>query len=182
MHRVSKLVGHLTQNHVEAAANANGTAARVFGDKSQFTIRPLEITDYDKGIIPLLGQLTTVGEVSKAKFEETFRAMQATGGSVYNTLVVEDTTKGVMIGCATLLLELKFIHECGKVGHIEDVVVNSAYRGNQLGAILIKALKEIGLSLGCYKIILDCDRKNVQFYEKLGFMEHGIECAFYANK
>ena len=32
--------------------------------------------------------------------------------------------EGKVIGCATLLIEPKFIHECSNVGHIEDVVID----------------------------------------------------------
>lgn len=37
-------------------------------------------------------------------------------------------------------MELKFIRGCGKCGHIEDVVVDSTYRGLRLGLRVIEAL------------------------------------------
>lgn len=45
-----------------------------------------------------------------------------------------DEEKGRIIAAATLLLEHKFIRNCGTAGHIEDVVVDSTYRGLKLGA------------------------------------------------
>ena len=34
-----------------------------------------------------------------------------------------------IIGSTTLLIEQKFIHDGGKVGHIEDVVTRKGYEG-----------------------------------------------------
>lgn len=52
-------------------------------------------------------------------------------GSTYIT-VIEDENKEI-IASATLLIEHKFLHECGSVGHIEDVVVHDSQRGKRLG-------------------------------------------------
>jgi len=37
------------------------------------------------------------------------------------------------VGTATLLVEKKIIRSCGRAGHIEDVVVDEACRGQRLG-------------------------------------------------
>jgi glucosamine-phosphate N-acetyltransferase len=47
------------------------------------------------------------------------------------------------------------------------VAVDSAYRGKNLGLRLIKALKEVAIINGCYKITLDCTESNAPFYEKV---------------
>ena len=44
----------------------------------------------------------------------------------------ERTTERI-VATGTLLVELKFHRGCGSVGHIEDVVVDAAYRGSKLG-------------------------------------------------
>lgn len=51
-----------------------------------------------------------------------------------------DLDKGAIIATATLFVELKFIRGCSKCGHIEDVVVDSTYRGLRLGLRVIEAL------------------------------------------
>ena len=51
-----------------------------------------------------------------------------------------DLDKGQIIATATLVVELKFIRGCSKCGHIEDVVVDSTYRGLRLGLRVIEAL------------------------------------------
>ena len=54
-----------------------------------------------------------------------------------------------------------------QAGHIEDVSLDEKYRGRSLGLKLVAALKEIGLVNDCYKIMLDCNDKNLGFYEKV---------------
>ncbi len=39
------------------------------------------------------------------------------------TIVVEEAASGTLVACGSIFIELKFTHECGKVGHIEDIVV-----------------------------------------------------------
>ena len=59
---------------------------------------------------------------------------------------------GRVCGTAALLIEDKFIHGNGKVGHIEDVVTLEEYRGKGLGKALVQALSAISQSQGCYKV------------------------------
>ncbi|KAK4474981.1 hypothetical protein MN116_002083 [Schistosoma mekongi] len=54
-------------------------------------------------------------------------------------------------------------------GHIEDVIVDSRFRGMNFGRLLVDTLICIGKHMGCYKISLDCSHEKVGFYEKLGF-------------
>lgn len=61
------------------------------------------------------------------------------------------------------LVERKFVHKNGLVGHLEDVVVHEDYRKLKLGFWVIESLKHIGKLKDCYKIILDCSEKNVPF-------------------
>eukprot|EP01027_Heterolobosea_sp_BB2_P008311 GEZU01012338.1.p1 GENE.GEZU01012338.1~~GEZU01012338.1.p1 ORF type:complete len:114 (+),score=18.55 GEZU01012338.1:531-872(+) len=90
-------------------------------------------------------------------------------GDMYNVVVIEDLALNKIIGTATLLVEMKFIRGCALVGHIEDVVVSSEYRGRNLGKRIIEQLQRIAQDRGCYKVILDCTEANSKFYEKMGF-------------
>jgi glucosamine-phosphate N-acetyltransferase len=83
-------------------------------------------------------------------------------------LPLADLEKQKIIATATLLTEFKFIRNCGKCGHIEDVVVDSTYRGLRLGLRVVEALIEAAKESGCYKVILDCSESNATFYEKCG--------------
>lgn len=88
-------------------------------------------------------------------------------------------TINALVGCGTLFIEHKFVHQNGLVGHLEDVVTDTDYRGKNLGRIIIETLKDIGKSKGCYKVILDCVEKNVPFYEKCGFVQSEVRMAAY---
>ncbi|KAL2608772.1 hypothetical protein R1flu_027345 [Riccia fluitans] len=136
--------------------------------KHPFVLRALEPSDYRKGYLKLLEQLTKVGEISEEEFtarvEETRHL-----GDLHHAVVIEDVERLAIVASATLLVELKFIRKCGKAGHIEDVVVDSTVRGQHLGQRIVDHLTELAKQLGCYKVILDCTEANVPFYEKCGF-------------
>ena len=67
------------------------------------------------------------------------------------------------------------------MGHIEDVVVDTTYRGYGLGKKIIGVLVDHAKKMGCYKVILDCSNKNVGFYEKCGFVQHEVEMRLYLD-
>jgi glucosamine-phosphate N-acetyltransferase len=81
---------------------------------------------------------------------------------------------GVVVGTCTLLLEQKFIHSGGWVGHIEDVVVNKTCQRNGIGSALVEHAVREAKKRGCYKIILDCFEHLVPYYERFGFREFNI--------
>ncbi|KAK9867712.1 hypothetical protein WJX84_008139 [Apatococcus fuscideae] len=142
-------------------------------------LRRLEIQDADRGFMTLLGQLTSAPDVSRGEFEEQYNAREQ---QACHTLVIEDTKSGQIVGTASLLIERKFIRGCSKAGHIEDVVVDASYRGQQLGRRLIEALVAMARTIGCYKVILDCAKDNADFYTKCSFEEKGVEMAQYLTK
>lgn len=74
-----------------------------------------------------------------------------------------------VIGTATLVLENKFIHRGGIIGHVEDVAVHKEYQGKGVGLALISKLVQVGESLGCYKLILDCKPELENFYNHFEF-------------
>lgn len=90
-----------------------------------------------------------------------------------------DLASNRIIATATLVIELKFIRSCGKCGHIEDVVVDSSYRGLGLGLQVLEALIAAAKENGCYKIILDCAESNVAFYEKCGLTRKEVQMVRY---
>jgi glucosamine-phosphate N-acetyltransferase len=133
--------------------------------------RRLEKADYDKNYLELLKQLTTVGDVSQEKYETTVNKM---GAEVW---VVE--FEGKIIASVSLLLEQKIIHECGIVGHLEDVVVDKDYRKYGLGKFIIERIIKIAKERGCYKLIGDCKSELLGFYEKNGFESKCVQISIY---
>lgn len=97
----------------------------------------------------------------------------------YRIVVIEDMKSGRIVGTATLFKEIKFIRGCAACGHVEDVVVDSGYRGKQLGKRLLERLRQEAVEMGCYKIILDCSEDNQPFYEKCGLTRKEIQMVEY---
>jgi len=133
--------------------------------------RRLEKEDYDKNYLELLKQLTTVGDISKEKYETTFDKIEA------EVWVVE--FEGKIIASVSLLLEQKVIHECGIVGRLEDVVVDKDYRKYGLGKFIIERIIKIAKEKGCYKLIGDCKSELLGFYEKNGFESKCVQISIY---
>lgn len=86
-----------------------------------------------------------------------------------------------ILGCGTLLIEPKLIHNLSLVGHIEDIVIDNRYTNNGLGYKIISFLIEYCSNIGCYKVILDCKKELVNFYKKNGFVESNIGMSIYFN-
>ncbi|KAI5306814.1 Glucosamine-phosphate N-acetyltransferase-like protein [Ascosphaera pollenicola] len=103
--------------------------------------------------------------------------MGTRGGEYFPIVICDD--KGRVVGTGTLLVERKFIHGLGLVGHIEDIAVDTHQQGKRLGLRLIQALDYVAEKAGCYKTILDCSEHNEGFYIKCGFKRAGLEMAHY---
>lgn len=143
-----------------------------------YSIRKIELQDFH-GVVSALNVLTTVGPITKEDFASTIKHWNACKIAndipVYNPYVIVEDASGEVAATGNLIIEKKLIHGCAICGHIEDIAVSEKHQGKKLGKMLIEKLTEVGLQAGCYKIILDCDEKNVKFYEKCGYSRAGIE-------
>lgn len=110
-------------------------------DKEVFQVRKLEISDKSKGFIELLQQLTVCDSVSDKEFEQRFQEL-ASYGEDHIICVIEDNCSEKIIATGSVFIERKFIRNCGKVGHIEDVVVDPSARGLHLGKGIIEYLAD----------------------------------------
>lgn len=126
----------------------------------------------NNGFLETLENLRSVGNLDYSKAKEIFRKMASNPANKIFVAVKED---GKIIGSTTLLIEQKFIHEGGLVGHIEDVVTHKSFQNMGVGTSLMQKAIEFAKEAGCYKIILDSSESNAPFYEKLGFRKHEIE-------
>jgi glucosamine-phosphate N-acetyltransferase len=93
--------------------------------------------------------------------------------------IAQEISSKKIVGCGTILIEPKFIHKCGSVAHIEDICILPEYRSKGYGKMIIQLLINISKENGCYKLILDCNDKNVSFYEKCGFKETNKQMSIY---
>jgi glucosamine-phosphate N-acetyltransferase len=141
------------------------------------TLRKIESTDFCKGYLDLLEELTTVDKhlISHIDFDLFVQLLNV------NHLVYVIEHNDVIIASGTLLIEHKLIHGCGKVGHIEDIVIHSSYKGQQLGKLIVDSLVAYAKEHKCYKVILDCSDDLIGFYEKCNFERKGSEMATYFN-
>lgn len=147
-------------------------------EQGRFQIRRLEKSDKKKGFIELLQQLTICDSVSDKDFEERYQEL-AKQGDDHLVCVIEDSHTGKIAATGTVFIEKKFIRNCGKVGHIEDVLVDSSIRGMHLGKKIVGFLTDHAHSMGCYKVILDCSAENKPFYEKCGYKQKELQMVKY---
>lgn len=140
----------------------------------QFDLRPLREDDFLNGFFDTLSNLSEIGDINKnsERIKEIFKELSYNKN--FKIIVAEDKENHKIIGTATLFIEQKFIHDGGKVGHIEDVAIKKGFQNKGLGKEIIKELIEIAREEKCYKVILDCDEKVSRFYEKIGFKRHSI--------
>ena len=144
-------------------------------NECDFSIRRVDDSDITNDYIKLLGQLTEINGLDKTRTFDFLRSL----GKNHAVFVVEDYDMNKLVASGTILIEDKLIHDNGKVGHIEDIVVDKDYRGYGLGKKMIDYLSNYAKTEGCYKCILDCSDDNVQFYEKCGFARKGSFMATY---
>jgi glucosamine-phosphate N-acetyltransferase len=134
-------------------------------------IRELKKEDLWNGFLISLDSLKEASNIDKNKAEMIFEKINSNPDHIIAVAEID----GKIVGSTTLLIESKFIHNGGTVGHIEDVVVNKNYQGQKIGEKIMKFLIEISKKRGCYKTILDCTDDVKPFYEKLGFKQVASE-------
>lgn len=128
------------------------------------TVRPLQISDFSNGFLESLANLHD----PKLSPDEAIIIWQNMWPSMA-IYVAEDN--GKIVGCATLLVERKFLHGGCIAAHVEDVATHKDHQGKGIGSLLQRHLIEEAKRLGCYKILLDCKENLIPFYEKFGYKE-----------
>lgn len=69
-------------------------------------------------------------------FESRFDELKSIDNT-YFIVTIEDTTVSKVVATGTLVIERKFTHMTGRVGHIEDIVVDIDYRKKKLGTVYV---------------------------------------------
>ena len=91
--------------------------------------------------------------------------------------VMENNNK--LYAAGTILFEKKFIHNFSTYAHIEDIIVKNEYQGKGIGKLLLENLIKTCKEEKVYKILLDCEKKLIPFYEKCGFIDKGHQMVIY---
>ena len=132
---------------------------------TEIIIREIEEDDLEKGFLETLDFLRNASDLDKNKANEILKKIKQNSNHIIYVAI--DNKK--IVGSTTLLIEQKFIHDGGLVGHIEDVVVRKDYEGKGIGIKLVTSMLERAKEKNCYKTILDCKDDVKQFYERIGF-------------
>ena len=132
----------------------------------------LNIHRHDE-IFPLLQQLTYAPLLDNLKFNDIICSLKS------NHHIYVYITDNKIVGTITLLIEQKLIHSGKCVGHIEDLVVDKDHNGMGIAKELLAYTLQIAKDNNCYKVILDCDKKLISFYEKSGFKEKEVQMTQY---
>ena len=137
-------------------------------------IRKLQKKDLFNGFLQSLDSLRKASDLNPKKAESIFNKISKNPNQIIYVAVKDFK----VIGATTVIIEQKFIHGGGKVGHIEDVVVAKEFQGKGIGQKIVKSLLEYAQEKGCYKTILDCTDELIPFYEKIGFKKYSNSMRF----
>ena len=119
---------------------------------NDLTIRELKKEDLWNGFLTSLDSLRKTSSIDENKANAIFDKINSNNDHI----IVVAELNGKIVGTTTLLIEQKFIHDGGIVGHIEDVVVDNKFQGQKIGEKIIKYVLGHARNRGCYKTILDC--------------------------
>ena len=140
----------------------------------EIIIRNISESDLENGFLESLDNLKHASDLG-----------QTTAKNILNKILNDENHiihvaeyDGKIVGSTTLLIEQKFIHQGGFVGHIEDVVVKKEFEKLGIGMKLVNSLLQVAEERKCYKTILNCEDSLKSFYERIGFKHKSNEMRF----
>lgn len=134
-------------------------------------IRPCRVEDFED-VVRLLRQLWPDKPLDYASLQTVFGRALASESQVY--LCATDGQHVVGFGSLTLKNNL---WQEGYLAHIDELVVDSEYRGRGAGTLLLDQLIVVAREKGCRRVELDSafHRKQAhQFYEQHDFQNRGF--------
>jgi len=141
---------------------------------SELIIRKIMESDLENGFLESLDSLKQTSDLEENSAKNIIRKILQNDNHIIHVAELD----GKIVGSTTLLIEQKFIHKGGIVGHIEDVVVKKEFEGQGIGMKLVLSLLDIAKKRQCYKTILNCEDSLIPFYEKIGFRHKSNEMRF----
>jgi len=141
---------------------------------SELIIRKIIESDLENGFLESLDNLRQTSNLEHNSIRNILKKILENENHIIHVAELN----GKIVGSTTLLIEQKFIHEGGFVGHIEDVVVNKEFEGQGIGMKLVLSLLDVAKGEKCYKTILNCEDNLIPFYEKIGFKQKSTEMRF----
>ena len=141
---------------------------------SELIIREIIESDLENGFLESLDHLRQSSNLEPNSARNILKKILENENHIIHVAELN----GKIVGSTTLLIEQKFIHGGGFVGHIEDVVVNKEFQGHGIGMKLVLSLLGVAKEKKCYKTILNCEDKLLPFYEEIGFKQKSTEMRF----
>ena len=141
---------------------------------SELIIRKIIESDLENGFLESLDNLREVSNLEHNSAKSILEGILENENHIVHVAELD----GKIVGSTTLLIEQKFIHEGGFVGHIEDVVVKKEFEGQGIGMKLVLSLLDVANEKKCYKTILNCEDTLIPFYDKIGFKQKSNEMRF----
>jgi glucosamine-phosphate N-acetyltransferase len=136
----------------------------------QIIIKELEKDHLIDSFFDTLSNLTEIGEdVYNKEFSQKILEKIKNAGNIRIFVAMKDSD---IVGSITAIIEQKFIHNGGKICHIEDVVTRKGFEKLGIGSQLVEKVLELAKNEKCYKVILNSSENNSKFYENLGFYKH----------
>ena len=127
---------------------------------------------YNKdAILSLLSELTTTPPLDDYTYNKIINAV--TYNNFHNIFVYIIDDKPV--GMITTIIEQKLIHGGKCVAHIEDLIVDKEFRNRGVAKELLNHVIRYINSQNCYKIILNCKKELIPFYNKYQFKEECVQ-------
>jgi len=128
-------------------------------------ISELDINDYQEYLMLMKDFRPVKTDMTKDDFTLIYNKIKNNGKIfIYNL-------DNKIVASITIIEEYKFINNNGKVCHIEDVFVNKKYRNMGIASKLIKYVSTYCIKNNFYKMILNCEKELVDYYQKFGFIE-----------
>ena len=131
----------------------------------EYRIRPLEASDYNRGYVALLGELSESPAISRVEFDLV--------ESTYPGRIFVAECAGRIVATASCFVEPKCTHGGCRVAHVEDVVTAAAHRRRGLATELLREIRAFAVERGCHKVILNCSERHVGFYANAGYFRAG---------
>lgn len=141
-----------------------------------FIIRELEEADLatGSGFVETMANMRDISDLDLSQLKSIYQKAKNQTAIFLIAVSKEADSDGQIVATVKLLAEPKFFYGGKSAGHIEEVVTRKGFEGKGLSkALLLEALKR-AKELNCYKVILDCKKELVPFYEKVGLKEHDV--------
>jgi glucosamine-phosphate N-acetyltransferase len=137
------------------------------------------LTELKNQYIKLMSELTLCEELDNENFYNKLKEINSIGSIIIAYKYTGNEKSIEIVGSGSIIIEPKIIRGAKSVGHIEDIVIKSTFRGKKISQTILNKLKDFAESKNCYKVILDCDQSVCPVYMSNGFEVKGIQMGLY---